>query len=121
MKHTILIWSLTLLASITLVPQRNTLKGRSGLAGRGMQSNAAAEQPWPAFFTALRTAVQKRNRVALSEMMSPEFTFDCCDNMDENGNGEIRDEAFRRWDKISSTRLERLEPIAFPRGRARVG
>lgn len=65
-----------------------------------MQASPTAEKAWPAFFAALRAAVQKRDRVALSGMMKPDFIFDCCDNMDENQNGETRDEAFRRWDRF---------------------
>lgn len=65
-----------------------------------VQTDAVPEKAWPSFFAALRAAVQKRDRVALGGMMKPDFIFDCCDNMDENNNGETRDEGFRRWDKF---------------------
>lgn len=100
MKHKLLVSSLTLLVSLTLVPQSKP-ESLNGLAGLTSQSNAAAKKAWPTFFAALRAAVQKRDRAALTEMMTPEFRFDCCDNMDENSNGETRDEAFRWWDKSS--------------------
>ena len=99
MKQKILVSSLAFLLSLTLVP-RSMSEAANGFARPGSQSNAAAEKDWPAFFAALRTAVKKRNRAALTEMMTPEFRFDCCDNMDENGNGETRDEAFRLWSKF---------------------
>lgn len=75
-------------------------KSASSLIHREPQANTAADKAWPEFFAALRVAVQKRDRSALREMMKAEFIYDCCDNMDENNNGETRDEAFRRWDKF---------------------
>lgn len=98
MKQRILVSSLALLISLTLVPQGMS-DSANGLPRPSPQANAAADRAWSGFFAALRTAVQKRDRAALREMMTREFRFDCCDNMDENGNGETRDEAFRWWDK----------------------
>jgi len=53
---------------------------------------------WQQFYAELRAAVRKRDRAALREMMPSDFTYNCCDSFDANGNGETRDEAFRDWD-----------------------
>ena len=98
MKNKILVSSLALLLFLTLVPQSMS-ESANGFATSVSQWHAAADKAWPTFFAALRTAVQKRDRGALTQMMTPEFRFDCCDNMDENRNGETRDEAFRWWTK----------------------
>lgn len=96
----IFILSLTFLIPLASSAQKRPTNAWDTVARQHASSNAAAEKDWPSFLASLRAAVQKRDRAALSKMMKPDFIFDCCDNMDENNNGETRDEAFRRWDKF---------------------
>lgn len=67
-----------------------------------------ADGNWERFFANFRTAVQKRDRVALLQMMAPDFTYSCCDNPDTNGNDETRDEALRNWDNPKIRGWDRL-------------
>ena len=49
---------------------------------------AAARKAWPAFFAEFRAAVNKREREALSKLMSDPF----------NGPPKTREDAFKQWD-----------------------
>jgi|GEM_PF-3234971 len=53
---------------------------------------------WNSFFAALRTAVNKRDRASLKNLMTKDFAYDCCDSFDGNHDGDTRDDAFRNWD-----------------------
>jgi hypothetical protein len=54
---------------------------------------AAAEAAWPAFFKALRAAVDRRDQAALKKMMVRDFFFS--GGSDDNQDGDFRDEAFK--------------------------
>jgi hypothetical protein len=56
---------------------------------------AAAERAWKVFFPRFRTAVRRRDRVALRQMMIPEFLYSFGGNLD-------RDEALEAWDRSDS-------------------
>ena len=58
---------------------------------------SVAERAWPAFFKSFRSAVEKRDRVALKNMMVADFFFSAGDG-DDNHDGDSRDEAFEFWD-----------------------
>jgi hypothetical protein len=91
---------LTLLMSLMLFPQISMPNPLIDVSAQRNQSNTVAMEAWPSYFAALRAAVQKRDRAALSKMMSRQFRYDCCDNPDDNGNGETRDEAFKTWNRL---------------------
>lgn len=65
-------------------------------------SMSAAVKAWPLFYRTLRTAVWKRDRVALRRLMASDFS---CDQdevivwVDSNHDGDLRDEAFQAWDR----------------------
>ena len=55
---------------------------------------ALAERAWPPFFTSLRTAVRKRDRITLRALMIPEFRYTLGHHATDN-----RDAAFEYWDQ----------------------
>lgn len=57
----------------------------------------ASDRAWKPFFAAFRAAVKKRDKQALSKMMSNEFYY-LSSGGDENSNNDTRDEAFDYWD-----------------------
>ncbi|HZE71293.1 MAG TPA: hypothetical protein VE135_17425 [Pyrinomonadaceae bacterium] len=58
------------------------------------QRNVSAERAWKPFFSAFRTAVKKRDRASLKQMMVPDFYFSAGGG-DDSGDGDSRDEAFQ--------------------------
>jgi hypothetical protein len=62
-------------------------------------SSYSAEEAWPSFLRALKSAVQRRDRADVMSLMSRDFVYSCCDNYDENRNGDLRDEALHFWDE----------------------
>ncbi|HYJ48086.1 MAG TPA: hypothetical protein VEV81_15855, partial [Pyrinomonadaceae bacterium] len=58
------------------------------------ERQAEAARTWPAFFAAFRSAVKRRDRAALKEMMDPEFQTGDGTNVMQGDP----DEAFRLWD-----------------------
>src|ERR1700730_6302672 len=83
----------------------------TSVTNRRSSSSSVASGNWEGFYAAFRTAVQKRDRVAMLEMMAPDFTYSCCDNPDTNGNGETRDEALRNWDNPKVRGWDRLSKV----------
>jgi len=87
---------LLLVISTLLVPQHVTAQRQS------------ADREWRPFFTAFRTAVKKRDRDALMNMMSRDFYY-LSSGGDENGNEDTRDEAFAYWENSGIGAWEALE------------
>lgn len=78
------------LVNVALTYQPNTVQA----------SSSEPMKSWPAFLAKVRMAVRKRDRAVLRELMDPGFQYDCCVNEDENGDGDLREEAFTRWRKF---------------------
>jgi hypothetical protein len=65
------------------------------------QRDASAERAWKPFFVAFRAAVRKRDRVALREMMVTDFYFSGGGG-DDNGDGDLRDDAFSYFSEYTN-------------------
>lgn len=65
-----------------------------------------ADRAWPRFFTSLRAAVRKRDRVALKEMMIPEFFYTLGHHATDN-----RDAAFDYWDQPNVRGWQALDRV----------
>jgi hypothetical protein len=61
------------------------------------QTTSASERAWRPFFAAFREAVKKRDRDALTKMMSRDFYY-LSSGGDENDNADTRDETFEYWE-----------------------
>ncbi len=72
------------------------------------QTSSRANRAWKPFFTAFRAAVKKRDREAVSQMMSRDFYY-LSSGGDENGNQDTRDEAFEYWQTAGIGSWEELD------------
>jgi hypothetical protein len=72
------------------------------------QTKAAADRAWPSFFVAFRSAVRKKDRVALRKMMVSDFYFSGGGG-DDNNDGDWRDDAFEFWDDPLNRGWEALD------------
>src|SRR2546421_8030882 len=82
---------LILLICQTAYPQ--THKSRDSL----FQRSIAADRAWLPFFKRLRTAVKRRDRARLKEMMIPEFHYTLGHHA-SNQQKDWREDAFKYWD-----------------------
>jgi hypothetical protein len=60
------------------------------------QTSSRANRAWKPFFASVVAAVKKRDKAALSKIMSKDFYY-LSSGGDENGNQDTRDEAFDYW------------------------
>jgi hypothetical protein len=74
------------------------------------QTNRAADRAWKQFFTAFRAAAKKRDKEALSKMMTREFYY-MSSGGDENSNNDSRDEAFEYWETSGVGAWEALDTV----------
>jgi hypothetical protein len=74
------------------------------------QRASAADRAWGPFFTAFRAAVKRRDREALRRMMVRDFYFHSS-GADENGDEDLRDEAFEFWAEPRVGAWEALEKV----------
>ena len=74
------------------------------------QTSPKAERAWKPFFAAFRAAVKKRDKEALTKMMSKNFYY-LSSGGDENGNGDSRDEAFEYWETAGMGSWEELDKV----------
>ncbi|MGI9068106.1 MAG: hypothetical protein ACR2HX_17100 [Pyrinomonadaceae bacterium] len=90
---------LSILVLILLVPQLSMA-----------QTPRSAQRAWKPFFAAFKAAVNKRDRDALSKMMTREFYY-LSSGGDENDNNDTRDEAFEYWDNSGVGAWEALDKV----------
>jgi hypothetical protein len=74
----------------------------------GAAQSSRAQRAWKPFITAFRAAVKKRDREAVSQMMSRDFYY-LSSGGDENGNQDSRDEAFEYWETAGIGSWEELD------------
>ena len=72
------------------------------------KKRADAAREWRPFIAAFGDAVKRRDREALKKMMTPDF-FTSGGVGDDNGDGDLRDDAFAFWDDSTTRGWEALE------------
>ncbi len=61
------------------------------------EKSAVADRTWTPFFKRLRSAVKRRDRARLKEMMIPSFHYSLGHHV-RNQNEDFREQAFKYWD-----------------------
>src|SRR5688572_25533453 len=74
------------------------------------QSTYQANRAWRPFLVSFRAAVKKRDREALTKLMSRDFYY-LSSGGDENSNQDSRDEAFEYWETTQIGAWDALEKV----------